>query len=270
MTKKALVVLSGGQDSTTCLFWAMQHFGKENVFAVSFDYGQRHAIELESAAIIAGMSGTDPYKYEVINVQGCLVSSSPLTSSNELDKYESFEQMEAQVGTNVEKTFVPMRNALFMTIAMNRAIALGCEVIVLGICEADNANYPDCTELFRHRMQTALNASLGYETTDPQAIAIMAPLMDLSKAESVKLAVTLPGCMEALAYSHTSYDGKYPPTDNNHANVLRAKGFEVAGVPDPLVVRAWKEGLMALPLTANYDVLREVSSDGSATSETGA
>lgn len=264
MTKKALVVLSGGQDSTTCLFWAIHHFGKENVHAITFDYGQRHDIELSAAVKVAEMAGLggDPELHEMINVQGCLVSSSPLISTNELDKYESFEQMEAQVGTNVEKTFVPMRNALFMTIAMNRAVALGCEVIVLGICEADNANYPDCTENFRHRMQTALNASLGYETTDSQAIAIMAPLMHLSKAETVKLAVVLPGCMEALAYSHTSYDGKYPPTDPNHANILRAKGFEVAGVPDPLVVRAWKEGLMALPMTANYDVLREVPSDG--------
>jgi len=85
---------------------------------------------------------------------------------------------------------------------------------------------------------------------------IHAPLMGLSKAETVMLAYKLPGCWDALAYTHTSYDGKYPPIDMNHSNVLRAHGFETAGLPDPLVVRAWREGLMALPMTQNYDCVR--------------
>ena len=91
------------------------------------------------------------------------------------------------------------------------------------------------------------NLSLGTER-----FFIHAPLMYLSKAETVLMAKAMPECWEALAYSHTSYDGKYPPTDKNHSNVLRAYGFEVAGLPDPLVLRAHREGLMALPDTPNY------------------
>lgn len=263
--KKALVVLSGGQDSTTCLFHAIANFGVENVHAISFDYGQRHRIELESAAKIADMAGLYTYhdlghqsRHEIVNVQGLLNSVSPLTSDNELAKYENFDQMAEEVGSKVEKTFVPMRNSLFLIIAANRAVELGCDRIYTGICQADNANYPDCTEKFRHKMELAINVSLD---PDQPYLVIAAPLMNMSKAESVKHAMTLPGCMDALAYSHTSYDGRYPPDDMNHSNVLRAKGFEEAGVPDPLVVRAWNDRLMELPNTANYDKLRDRQHD---------
>ena len=79
-----------------------------------------------------------------------------------------------------------------------------------------------------------------------------APLIELSKADTVRLSRMLPGCWEALAYSHTSYDGKYPPTDKNHSNLLREQGFVESSFPDPLVLRAYEEGLMDLPNTANY------------------
>jgi len=252
-SKKALVVLSGGQDSTTCLFWAKKHF--DEVHAVTFDYGQRHWIEIEAAVTVAQMAGV--VTHEVIPVPNCLVSTSPLTSNSDLEKYENAKQMEEVIGDRVELTFVPMRNTLFLTIAANRAVSLGCGAIVTGICEADNANYPDCTEAFRSCFQVTVNESLGL-ITSTQQLQIEAPLMFMSKQASVLLARQLPGCWEALAHTHTSYDGKYPPTDMNHSNVLRADGFEKAGFPDPLVVRAFSEGLMDLPSTKNYDNLRLV------------
>ena len=252
---KILVVLSGGQDSVTCLYEAIRRVGVENVHAITFDYGQRHNAEISAAAEVAEMSGLSvagfpSERHEIISVEGLLVSASPLTSDTPLDKYDNFNAMEEEVGNKVEKTFVPMRNSLFFIIAANRAVALGCTTIMTGICGEDNANYPDCTDNFRKKLELAINVSL-----DPQQpyITIEAPLMRLSKAETVKLAMTLPGCMRALSYSHTSYDGKFPPVDNNHSNLLRAHGFEEAGVPDPLVLRAWKEGLMALPTTPNYN-----------------
>lgn len=246
---KCLVVLSGGQDSTTCLFWAKSKY--DEVHAVTFDYGQRHKLEIEAARRIAEMAGVA--SHEVVVIGDCILkSTSPLTSNNELEQYENAEQMEQVIGSRVEKTFVPMRNTLFLTIAANRAVALGCHVIITGVCQEDNANYPDCTSGFIRDMECAINASLGFSNLATEWIVIQTPLMRKSKAETCKLATNLKGCMKALAYSHTSYDGKYPPTDMNHANVLRAKGFEDAGIPDPLVVRAWTEGLMDLPLQGNY------------------
>lgn len=259
---KALVILSGGQDSTTCLFHAIRKYGVENVHAITFDYGQRHAIELASAAKVATLAGIAEYvdvgeaghdvigRWEKIIVDNILHSTSPLTSDAKLDEYKDFASMEAEVGTKVEKTFVPMRNSLFVVIAYNRAVALGCDVIYTGICQGDNANYPDCTDNFRRHIELAMNSSLG---KDAKFIQLRAPLMHLSKADTVRMAVELGSdCLKALSYSHTSYDGLYPPTGMNHSNVLRAKGFEEAGVPDPLVLRAASEGLMLLPATDNY------------------
>lgn len=248
--KRALVVLSGGQDSTTCLFWAKQHF--EEVHAITFDYGQRHAIEIEAAVKVAQMA--EVASHEVVHLPaGTLESTSPLTDPGaDLEQYEDPEQMEKVIGNRREATFVPMRNALFLTIAANRAEAMGGATIVTGVCQMDNANYDDCREVFIAATRAYINFALGHDHRETPPIDIQTPLMYLTKAETVMLSLDLPGCWEALAYSHTSYDGKYPPTDMNHANVLRAQGFLEAGLPDPLVVRAWQNGLMTLPVTANY------------------
>lgn len=254
-TEKALVILSGGQDSTTAMFWAKRQFGE--VHAITFDYGQRHSIEIEAAERVAFMAGVK--SHEIVELPGILKSTSPLTSDNELERYENAEQMEKVIGNRVELTFVPMRNPFFFIVAMNRAVALDCDNLVTGICQEDNANYPDCTEEFRNQFEFMANLALGTHNFNTGGrFQIHAPLMYRTKQDTVQLATRLPGCWEALAYTHTSYDGKYPPTDMNHANVLRAKGFEDACLPDPLVVRAWKEGLMDLPPTLNYDELRGI------------
>jgi 7-cyano-7-deazaguanine synthase len=243
MKRSAVVVLSGGQDSVTCLFWAKQNYRK--VEALSFDYGQKHAIELEAAKKVAEMAGVP---HQIVDVPGVLKSSSPLTDPNaQLEKYENFEQMERVIGNRVELTFVPMRNAFFLTLAANYAFSREIRTLVTGVCGEDNANYPDCRQPFITAQQLTINLALGIED-----FTIETPLMYLSKAEIVRLALDLPGAYPALMFSHTSYDGKYPPTDNNHSNVLRAHGFKEADVPDPLVLRAVREGLMALPDSANY------------------
>ena len=242
----ALVVLSGGQDSTTCLFWARQFFGE--LHAVTFDYGQRHALELEAAKNVAKIAGV--VSHEIVSLGPILKGTSPLTNPNEnLELYEDHASMEAIIGDRVEKTFVPMRNALFLTLAANRATCLGIQHVITGVCEADNANYPDCRGQFIAAMQHCVQEALG----QPASFMIHTPLMYLSKAESVKLVMGLgEEAYGALAWSHTAYDGQYPPVGKDHASVLRAHGFEQAGVPDPLVIRAIMEGRMSPPATANY------------------
>lgn len=256
MGTKALVVLSGGQDSVTCLFWAKQNY--DEVHAITFDYNQRHQIEITSACQTAILA--DVTSHEIVKVGPILKGKSPLTNPDEeLEKYDSYQEMDQTIGNRRELTFVPMRNALFLTIAANRAETLGISHIITGVCQMDNANYDDCREIFICATEDYINTALGHDHRGTTPIRIGTPLMDKTKADTVKLALTLPGCYEALAFSHTSYDGTYPPTDNNHSNMLRAEGFREAGLADPLVIRAWYEGLMALPDTSNYNRFKEVN-----------
>ncbi len=246
---KALVVLSGGADSTICLGWALARY--DEVGCVTFNYGQRHAIELEAAARVVVhferyYGRTIPH--EVVDLgAGILGGTSPLTDkAAPLETYDNHDTMEAIIGDRVEKTFVPMRNALFLVVAANRAVVGGYDTLVTGVCQSDNANYPDCTEKFIDRMEMAIQTGLAKE------LIIRTPLMHMGKADSVRLALSLPTTYAALAFSHTAYDGQYPPTGKDHASVLRAHGFEQAGKPDPLVLRAVWEGKMKLPSTENY------------------
>lgn len=252
MKTKALVILSGGQDSTTCLFWALARF--DEVYAVTYDYGQRHVRELEAAKKVVEFAGYIN-EHQVISVGSILQGASPLVSDNELEQYADMHSLPG----GLEKTFVPGRNLLFLTLAANHAYARGIFNLVTGVCQEDFGGYPDCRQVFIDAAQQAIRLGFGYDDNDPfSKMQIHTPLMNLTKAESVKLAYSMPRCWHALAYSHTAYDGAYPPVGNDHATLLRAKGFFEAGLPDPLVMRAHREGLMELPPTSNYDKVRGI------------
>lgn len=246
MKLKALVILSGGQDSTTCLFWAKREF--DSVIAVTFDYGQRHAIELEAARKVAELAGVE--EHIVLKLGDILQSSSPLVSHELLEQYATPSDLP---GTGVEKTFVPGRNLLFLTLAANMAHARGILDVVTGVCQEDSGGYPDCRQAFIDYAELAIRAGFANDGKDPfSEFSIHTPLMNMTKAASIHFARTLPGCWEALAYTHTAYDGVYPPIGRDHASVLREKGFLEANLPDPLVERAVREGLMQYPQTKNY------------------
>jgi len=246
-----LVILSGGQDSTTCLYHA-KHAG-HTVHAVTFDYAQRHSREIDAARKVAALAKIA--SHEVVKLGPILLSTSPLVSTNKLEQYSDHRSRPG----GVEKTFVPLRNQLFLTIAANRAVALKATQLWIGVSQEDFGGYPDCRQSFITSLEEAIN--LGTWGQEPNHLRIVTPLMDRSKKQTVELALTLPGCYGALAWSHTGYDGAFPPTGHDHATLLRAKGFEEANVPDPLILRAVTRGLMNRPSTRNYspDLVRSFS-----------
>ena len=249
--RRAVVVLSGGQDSTTCLFWALQLF--DEVQAVTFDYGQRHNIEVRAAHRVvmwARHHFGQPIHHEVVHLgNSILKGTSPLVSGEELEQYESPESLPG----GLEKTFVPMRNQLFLTIAANRAYIFNARNLITGVSAEDYGGYPDCRPGFIHAVEEAANR--GTFTGEPGTVSslkIHTPLMYVDKAGTAELSRSYDGLYPALAYSHTAYDGVFPPTGKDHASHLRNKGFEEAGIPDPLVLRAVLEGKMELPDRRNY------------------
>jgi 7-cyano-7-deazaguanine synthase len=229
--QSAVLLLSGGQDSTTCLFWAKQFF--TDVHALTINYGQRHRIEIEAANKVAQLAEVS--SHEVVDVGAILASSSPLVSGAPVGHYSG----PAALPGGVEPTFVPGRNALFLVLLANRAAKLGAQDLVIGVCQEDFGGYHDCRLTFITAMERALG--LGIQG-DKEAFLIHTPLMHLTKSQSVELAGALPGCMSALAHSHTCYDGEYPPNPFNHASILRAKGFQDSSIADPLIMRAISEG----------------------------
>lgn len=212
----ALVIFSGGQDSTTCLYWALKNFN--TVSTITFDYGQRHRLELNSAKKIASLASV---KNETL-----VLSSFDKMGSNSLTGTEAVKT-ELNSTTNLPNSFVPGRNLIFLTYAAAYAYSNGIDNLVGGMCQTDYSGYPDCRRKTLDALMESIN--LGMESE----IKLHTPLMDLTKAESVILAKEV-GALEALSYSHTCYNGVYPPCRTCPACLLRAKGFQESQIEDPI------------------------------------
>jgi 7-cyano-7-deazaguanine synthase len=224
---KALVLLSGGQDSTTCLYWAMAELGAENVDTVTFDYGQRHRIELECAAKVAEIAGV-PNTVLPLDTFAAL-GGNALTDSGVAVATESDPK------TGLPNTFVPGRNLIFLTFAAALAYQRDIHQLVTGTAQTDYSGYPDCRQETLWSLERTIR--LGMESD----IKIFTPLMFKTKSKTVQLAQKL-GALEALAYSHSCYNGRQPPCGECSACVLRAKGFAEAGIADPLIERFKETG----------------------------
>jgi 7-cyano-7-deazaguanine synthase len=185
---KAFVVFSGGQDSTTCLFWAMERF--EEVEAVTFNYGQRHQLELECAARIA----------EDLNVKHHVLDMSLLgqLAPNALTRPDmAIEHKEGELPT----TFVDGRNLLFLSFAAILAKQAGARHIVTGVCQTDFSGYPDCRDVFIKSLNVTLNLSMDYD------FVIDTPLMWLTKAQTWQMAEDLDAYDYVRSRTLTCYEG---------------------------------------------------------------
>ena len=219
MASKAVVVLSGGQDSTTCLYWALDRFGDDHVEALTFDYGQRHRIELECAGKVAQHAG-------VAHTTLPIDTFSALGGNSLTDTGIPVEEAS---GNSLPNTFVPGRNLVFLTFAAAFAWQRGIVDLVTGVAQTDYSGYPDCRRDTLDELEQTLR--LGME----RAFTIHTPLMNLSKKETVEMARGL-GALDAMALTHTCYNGQRPPCGECPACQLRAKGFLEAGVADPLAL----------------------------------
>ena len=210
---KALVLLSGGQDSTTCLYWARQRF--QAVEAIGFDYGQMHVQELDQAQQIATMVDVP---FTVRAMHGLLATSS-LTEHGD-------HNAKSYLDDTLPASFTSGRNLLFLTVAASYAAERGIHDLVTGVCQTDYSGYPDCRRVTIDAMQLAL--TLGCGAGD---FRIHTPLMYLTKAETWKLAKDL-GCLEVIVRDTlTDYDGDMTLNEwgrgsaTNPASQLRLKGF---------------------------------------------
>ena len=215
--KKALVVFSGGQDSTTCLGWAKNRF--EYVETITFDYGQKHRVEIAQAQKIA----------EILHVKNTVLSLDAFSQLNDSALIDATQDISAhhKTHTNLPASFVPNRNAIFFTLAHAFAQKQGIEHLVIGVNQTDYSGYPDCREPFVKALELALN--LGSEAN----ITFHYPLMHLTKAETFALSHEEGVLDLVIDESHTCYNGVHT---HKHAwgygcgecpaCMLRKQGFE--------------------------------------------
>src|SRR6266487_1382704 len=222
--KHAVILLSGGIDSATTLAIAMAD-GYESC-AISFDYGQRHGLELEAARRVARSLGAKEHR--VVKIDNRLFGGSALTADVDVPKKRS----EKEIGAGIPVTYVPARNTIFLAHALGWAEVIGAGHIFLGVNAIDYSGYPDCRPEFIALFETLAN--IGTKAgIEGRRFQIHAPLIKFSKADIIRKARELD---VDLALTHSCYD----PAPNGLACglcdscQLRLKGFREAGLADPI------------------------------------
>lgn len=228
MPRKAVVLLSGGLDSTTVLAHAKNE-GYE-VYAISFKYGQRHVVELEAARRVVAAQGVAGHV--VCDIDLRVFGGSALTADVDVPKHESA----SDVAEDIPITYVPARNTVFLSFALAYAEVMGATDIFIGVNALDYSGYPDCRPEYIEAYERMANLATrtGVEGNE---LKIHAPLINLTKAQTVELGISL-----GVDYSLTSscYDPDLNGSPCGHCDscLLRIRGFQEAGTTDPLVYQA--------------------------------
>ncbi len=222
---KAVVLLSGGLDSATVAAWA-QEDGYE-VVALSFDYGQRHRVELEAAAKVAASLGIEDHRTVSLDLR--TVGGSALTDDIEVPK-------DAHQAGEIPVTYVPARNTIFLAVALGLAEVVGAYELFFGANRLDFSGYPDCRPAFVSAFQDLANVATKAAVSGEGKFTVRAPLMELTKAQIISKGTSL-----GVDYSITV--SCYDPRDDGacgHCDscLLRRRGFEEAGVCDPTLYSA--------------------------------
>ena len=222
---KAMVLLSGGLDSSTCLALAVNEHGADNVIALSLSYGQKHIREIKAAEDVAKHYGVELMTYDVKDIfKG---SECTLLDGNEDVPTESYAAQIQRLNGKPVSTYVPFRNGLFLAVAASMAISKGCGVIYYGAHKDDAAGnaYPDCSIDFHIAMTKAI------ETGSDKAVTICDPFIDKTKADIVKIGTEL-----KVPYQKTwsCYKGGDKPCGRCGTCIDRIKAFELNGIKDPL------------------------------------
>ena len=223
---KAVCLLSGGLDSSTCLAFARR---KGFVcYALSFDYGQRHRVELEAAAKVAAALGA--VEHAVARIDLRMFGHSALTDAIAVPKSRSLDEM----GKGIPVTYVPARNTVFLSFALAWAEVLESSDIFIGVNALDYSGYPDCRPEYIEAFERMANLATKAGVEGRTRVKIHAPLLHLSKAQIVKLGSEL-GVDFSLTHSCYDPDPAGHPCGQCDSCLLRRKGFEEAGLVDPRV-----------------------------------
>lgn len=224
--EKALVLVSGGVDSTTCLGLAVDKYGKENVVALSIFYGQKHDREIRSARLVTEFYGVEWLQLDLSKMFAYSDCSLLSHSDREIPKESYAEQLEKTDGSPVS-TYVPFRNGLFLSSAASIALSKGCSVIYYGAHSDDAAGnaYPDCSDAFHRAMNEAIYLGSGNQ------LRIEAPFVSLTKSQVVRMGLDLEVPYE-LTWS--CYEGGDKPCGACGTCIDRKAAFEANGVTDPL------------------------------------
>ncbi len=210
--KKVLVVFSGGQDSTTCLFDAISEYGRDSVSCITFFYGQKHAVEVDVSKKITADLGINNHKLINLDWYNQVTTNALLDSSMQISR---------TAGSEYPNTIVDGRNMMFLLVAAIYAKSHGIRDVVIGVCETDFSGYPDCRDVFVKSCNVTLNLAMDYQ------FRVITPLMYLTKAETWQMADDLGALDYIRTKTLTCYNGVIGTGCGNCPSCrLRQRGYE--------------------------------------------